>query len=115
MSSNKAQKIGVAVDGSQLSEQALKAGCALFNAARQDSLIILHVDSGNSSSSRHLQPAYLKSKYEALAQDMRVSGQAEGEGSHAPHCWLIDAARRTRPAHHTLGPPTTPEHHRRGR
>lgn len=80
MSNSKALKFGVAIDGSQLSEQAMKAGCGMFNLARKDTLTILHVDPNNSTA-RHLQPTHLKHQYQGLAMDMRVGrGAAWGSG-----------------------------------
>jgi hypothetical protein len=60
--------IGVAIDGSQLSEKALKAACAFLNPARKDELTILHVAPANATA-RHLQPAHLKHTYTSLAWD----------------------------------------------
>ena len=66
--------VGVAIDGSALSDKALQAACSLVQQARGDRLVILHVaDSSKKYLPRHLQPKHLENTYTSKAFDFRVS------------------------------------------
>lgn len=65
--------VGVAIDGSDLSEKALQAACGLVQQGRGDRLVILHVaDSSKKYLPRHLQPKHLENTYTSKAFDFRV-------------------------------------------
>eukprot|EP00877_Chromochloris_zofingiensis_P000888 jgi/Chrzof1/107/Cz01g03220.t1 len=65
--------IGVAIDGSNLSDKALQAACGFYSKERGDKLVILHVsDASKKYLARHLLPAHLKSLYVGKAQDQQV-------------------------------------------
>lgn len=66
--------IGVAIDGSNLSDSALQAACAFYDEKRKDRLVILHVaDSSKTFLPKNLQPKHLEHKYvdEAFALHVR--------------------------------------------
>jgi hypothetical protein len=68
--------IGVAIDGSNISDKALATACAFYNAARGDRLVILHVsDSTKTFLPRHLQPKHLESQYVDKAHSLKVGVQ----------------------------------------
>ena len=70
---SKKQIIGVAIDGSLLSDKALQAACGFYSAARGDKLVILHVsDKTKKNLPRNLQPNTLKTSYVDKAYDYRV-------------------------------------------
>lgn len=66
--------IGVAIDGSNISDRALETACGVYNLARGDRLVILHVaDSTKTFLPRNLLPKHLESKYVDQAFSLRVS------------------------------------------
>lgn len=66
--------VGVAIDGSAISEKALQNACLLVQPMRGDKLIILHVsDSSKTFLPRHLEPKHLGNLYTSKAFDFRVS------------------------------------------
>jgi hypothetical protein len=68
--------IGVAIDGSNISDKALATACGFYNAARGDRLVILHVsDSSKTFLPRHLQPKHLESQYVDKAHSLKVRVQ----------------------------------------
>lgn len=77
--------VGVAVDGSALSEKALRAGCSVVQAARRDGLSILHVaPPGQVAAARHLSPQHLKHQTISLATDFLGRQQVRRWGGAAP-------------------------------
>jgi hypothetical protein len=65
--------IGVAIDGSLLSDKALRTACEYCVPRRGDKLVILHVsDSTKKDLPRHLQPTHLQNTYLAKAAEFRV-------------------------------------------
>lgn len=70
--------IGVAIDGSNISDKALATACGFYNAARGDRLVILHVsDSSKTFLPRHLQPKHLESQYVDKAHSLKVRVQLQ--------------------------------------
>lgn len=56
--------IGVAIDGSKISDDALEAACGLYSEKRKDRLVILHVaDSKKTFLPKNLQPKHLEDQY----------------------------------------------------
>ncbi|WIA39336.1 hypothetical protein OEZ86_005448 [Tetradesmus obliquus] len=78
--------IGVAIDGSNISDKALATACGFYNAARGDRLVILHVsDSSKAFLPRHLQPKHLESQYVDKAHSLKARAdwacREKGQGS----------------------------------
>jgi hypothetical protein len=70
-------KIGVAVDGSVMSDKALAWACSWYDKKKGDQLVILHVsDPSKTWLTRHLQPDHLKNSYVSKAYDFRVRYEA---------------------------------------
>jgi hypothetical protein len=70
--------IGVAIDGSQMSDRALAAAACFYDAKRGDVLLLLHVADASKASylPRHLLPHNLRSAYESKAFELKVGGGA---------------------------------------
>lgn len=65
--------VGVAIDGSALSDKALQTACGLVQQQRGDRLVILHVsDSSKKYLPRHLLPKHLEHAYTSKAFDFKV-------------------------------------------
>lgn len=80
--------IGVAIDGSNMSDRALETACQFYNEKRKDKLVILHVsDSKKTFLPKNLQPKQLERQYveKAFALHVRVSPiLAPGANGHWP-------------------------------
>jgi hypothetical protein len=78
--------VGVAIDGSALSDKALQTACGLVQQQRGDRLVILHVaDSSKKYLPRHLLPKHLEHAYTSKAFDFKVR--------HAAACMLAEPSR----------------------
>jgi hypothetical protein len=94
--------IGVAIDGSNISDKALATACGFYNAARGDKLVILHVsDSSKTFLPRHLQPKHLESQYVDKAHSLRVCIQP---AVYLQCCLSFPAYQFMAYASHTAGP-----------
>ncbi|KAF6255956.1 universal stress protein family-domain-containing protein [Scenedesmus sp. NREL 46B-D3] len=68
--------VGVAIDGSNISDKALATACGFYNAARGDRLVILHVsDSTKTFLPRHLQPKHLESQYVEKGRSLKARAE----------------------------------------
>jgi hypothetical protein len=61
---SKRLNIGVAIDGSSISDQALTTACGIYDGRRGDRLFLLHVaDPAKNYLPRNLEPKHLESTY----------------------------------------------------
>jgi hypothetical protein len=85
--------VGVAVDGSTLSDRALATACSCVQEQRGDRLVLLHVaDSAKTYLPRHLQPRHLENTYTSKAFDLRVRSVLVCPFLHCcrtPHAWGV--------------------------
>lgn len=108
--------VGVAIDGSALSDKTLQAACNLIQQQRGDRLVILHVsDSSKKYLPRHLQPKHLENTYTSKAFDLRVGESAHNERAYqgpnqtASRCHLGSASTAVLPSltmHQQAQPPS---------
>lgn len=72
---NRRLAVGVAIDGSVVSDRAFAVAAGFVHPARGDRLIALHVsDSGKTFLPRHLQPKHLEGAYMNKATALKVGG-----------------------------------------
>eukprot|EP00878_Enallax_costatus_P045061 GHUV01053929.1.p1 GENE.GHUV01053929.1~~GHUV01053929.1.p1 ORF type:complete len:134 (+),score=30.85 GHUV01053929.1:38-439(+) len=78
--------VGVAIDGSNLSDRALETACQFYNEKRKDKLVILHVaDSKKTFLPKNLQPKQLERQYVDKAFGMHVRDRFETSPGLACH------------------------------